>query len=263
MPTVLFFVVIFSSRLTAIIKMLHSVPVVGQFVSKAQKFTSGAIMTSTLVETVSINFEDFSESFLTCSTCLCPFDSVERNPKLLACSHTVCRTCLERIAGLPQSRDTGSFRCPICRESIAVPRSGVSAFPPSFLVNQLIDLMQRQRKEIVARCSIHPEELLFCETCDLVFCPCCVGVEHVEQASKSCEHTVVPFSIAMKRMSEILLYKAQNCVKALNRASENVANEMDLIDRNVESVINQVDQSFQEFSQRLEKRRRQLVEELG
>lgn len=30
-----------------------------------------AVMTSTLVETVSINCEDFSESFLTCSTCLC------------------------------------------------------------------------------------------------------------------------------------------------------------------------------------------------
>ena len=26
---------------------------------------------STLVETVSINYEDFNESFLTCSTCLC------------------------------------------------------------------------------------------------------------------------------------------------------------------------------------------------
>ena len=28
----------------------------------------------TLVETVSLNYEDFSESFLTCGTCLCPFD---------------------------------------------------------------------------------------------------------------------------------------------------------------------------------------------
>lgn len=28
-------------------------------------------MNSTLVETVSINYEDFNESFLTCGTCLC------------------------------------------------------------------------------------------------------------------------------------------------------------------------------------------------
>ena len=30
-------------------------------------------MSSTLVETVSINYEDFNESFLTCGTCLCEF----------------------------------------------------------------------------------------------------------------------------------------------------------------------------------------------
>lgn len=57
---------------------------------------------STLIETVSINYEDFSESFLTCSTCLCPYDQGARRPKLLACSHTVCSLCLERIAELPQ-----------------------------------------------------------------------------------------------------------------------------------------------------------------
>ena len=31
---------------------------------------------STLVETVNINLEDFSETFLTCSTCLYVFDEV-------------------------------------------------------------------------------------------------------------------------------------------------------------------------------------------
>ena len=30
-------------------------------------------MSSTLVETVSIDYEDFNESFLTCGTCLCKF----------------------------------------------------------------------------------------------------------------------------------------------------------------------------------------------
>ncbi|VDO06556.1 unnamed protein product [Haemonchus placei] len=32
--------------------------------------------TSTLVETVNINLEDFSETFLTCSTCLYTYDQV-------------------------------------------------------------------------------------------------------------------------------------------------------------------------------------------
>ncbi len=56
-------------------------------------------MGSTLVETININAQDFTEHFLTCSTCINQYssDSHEHQPKLLPCSHTVCRQCLERI----------------------------------------------------------------------------------------------------------------------------------------------------------------------
>ena len=131
------------------------------------------------------------------------------------------------------------------REEIQVPRGGVGALPPSFLVNQLLDLMARQRREVIPKCGIHPsQELLFCESCDAVFCSHCTNVSHgapmsnvdarnsmttnrsasassstssssSSSSSASCssstssgDHTVVPFSIAIKRMSEILLYKA-------------------------------------------------------
>lgn len=136
-------------------------------------------MTSTLVETVSINYEDFNESFLTCGTCLCTYDGSEHTPKLLPCSHTVCLQCLGRIAAAaaPASNTLSSsssstsasvgtprelpatFRCPICRELINVPRGGVSALPPSFLVNQLLDLMASQRREVIPKCSTHSNQV--------------------------------------------------------------------------------------------------------
>ena len=151
---------------------------------------------STLVETVSINYEDFTEGFLTCGTCLCTYDGDERNPKLLPCSHTVCKTCLEAISSQPGIRELGSFRCPICRESINLPRGGITSLPPSFLVNQLLDLFTRQRREVIPKCSTHVnQELLFCETCDCVFCSQCTGGTHVSMKVDSlvdpgCEHTV-------------------------------------------------------------------------
>lgn len=163
---------------------------------------------STLVETVSINYEDFTEGFLTCSTCLCTYDGSDHCPKLLHCSHTVCRSCLEKIASLAGVRESGSFRCPICRETIPLPRGGVVTLPPSFLVNQLLDLMARQRREIIPKCSIHnQQELLFCETCDVVFCNVCTNGQHVNNGQgaaknsptknspnhKSSEHTVSDF----------------------------------------------------------------------
>jgi ribosomal protein S27E len=86
------------------------------------------------------------------------FDGAEHTPKLLPCSHTVCLQCLERIVAT-FARDTGQFRCPICRELITIPRGGVHALPPSFLVNQLLDLMARQRREVIPKCSVHQNQV--------------------------------------------------------------------------------------------------------
>lgn len=218
-------------------------------------------MNSTLVETVSINYEDFNESFLTCGTCLCMYDGGEHTPKLLQCSHTVCLHCLTRIAA-SQTRDTGSFRCPICRELITIPRGGVAALPPSFLVNQLLDLMSRQRRDVIPKCSVHiNQELLFCETCDTVFCALCTEGSH-NDAGNSCEHTIIPFSIAIKRMSEILLYKANECISKLNQAQEVVNNELLQLDVAKEQCIEQINVTFQQMQTMLDKRKQDIIESL-
>ncbi|XP_014681737.1 PREDICTED: tripartite motif-containing protein 2-like isoform X3 [Priapulus caudatus] len=217
------------------------------------------MMTSRLVETVSINYDDFSESFLTCGTCMCTYDSQEHIPKLLPCSHTVCRLCLERIVEA-QTRDTASIRCPICRDVIQIPRGGVATFPPSFLVNQLMDLMARQRRDIIPKCSIHSsQELLFCETCDIVFCTVCTGGTH---CGGNHEHTVIPFSIAIKRMSEILLHKANRCLVNLTRAQDNVTEEMRKLDANVDRTFELVNRSFQDLIGLLERRRHEVLQHL-
>ncbi|XP_044754086.1 tripartite motif-containing protein 2-like isoform X2 [Coccinella septempunctata] len=219
-------------------------------------------MNSTLVETVSINYEDFNESFLTCGTCLCVYDGEEHTPKLLQCSHTVCLHCLTRIAA-SQTRDTGSFRCPICRELITIPRGGVAALPPSFLVNQLLDLMSRQRREVIPKCSVHiNQELLFCETCDTVFCTICTKGSHNDSAD-TCEHTVIPFSIAIKRMSEILLYKANECISKLNKAQEKVRSELQRLDSAREANLEQISIIFQQIQSLVDKRKQEMIENVN
>ncbi|KAG1679567.1 Tripartite motif-containing protein 2 [Nymphon striatum] len=218
--------------------------------------------TSTLVETVSLDYEDFTESFLTCSTCLCSYDGQEHTPKLLHCSHTICKDCLERIVASVGIHETGTFRCPICRENITVPRGGVSALPPSFLVNQLLDLMATQRREVIPRCSSHSnQELLFCETCDSVFCILCTGGIHGNRGAQrgSCDHTVIPFSIAIKRMSEILLYKAQECISKLNKACDCVGQEIQNLDGNVDETFESVNSSFKELTEIVEARKQEIL----
>ncbi|GFO22021.1 cellular tumor antigen p53 [Plakobranchus ocellatus] len=217
------------------------------------------MMSSTLVETVSINYDDFNESFLTCGTCLCTYDQGgERAPKLLPCSHTVCRNCLERIIAA-QTLDTGSFRCPICRENVQVPQGGVPSFPPSFIVNQLLDLMAQQRRDVVPKCATHPQqELFFCETCDVVFCAQCVDNSHTGRGAS--EHTVIPFAIAIKRMSEILLYKAHLCIKNLNSAYDAVSSELRQLELSTDKTLDCINKSFQDVLAIIERRKQECLQ---
>lgn len=245
---------------------------------------------STLVETVSINYEDFTEGFLTCSTCLCTYDAGEHYPKLLHCSHTVCKSCLEKIASLPGVGEAGSFRCPICRETIPLPRGGIITLPPSFLVNQLLDLMARQRREVIPKCSTHVnQELLFCETCDVVFCNVCTSGCHSNVSKKNpanindqsnrattannhlynnnnnsngnsnTEHTVITFSIAIKRMSEILVYRGTQCISKLDDAHENIQREIRKLDQNADLAYEDINRTFQEMINIFDQRRQELL----
>ncbi|CAF1926760.1 unnamed protein product [Rotaria magnacalcarata] len=214
-------------------------------------------MGSTLVETININAKDFTEHFLTCSTCVNQFssDSRDHQPKLLPCSHTVCRQCLERIVNSQPRSD--AIKCPICREHILLPRGGVTSFPPSFIVNQLLDLMLRLRRDVIPKCNLHSnEELLFCETCDKIFCQLC------DQHQISAEHTIVPFSLAIKRMNEILFFKASKTINCLDHALEVVNSEIMRLDSSMEKAAEAVNRSFNEIKSYVENRRNNLLQSL-
>lgn len=75
--------------------------------------------------------------------------------------------------------------------------------------------MASQRREVIPKCSTHTnQELLFCENCDSVFCAACKTSPH--STSQSGSHNVIPFAVAIKRMSEILLYKANECLSKVS-----------------------------------------------
>ena len=141
-----------------------------------------------------------------------------------------------------------------------MPRGGVSAFPPSFIVNQLLDLMARQRRDVIPKCSSHSgQELLFCESCDAVFCHLCTGGAH-NGGRGGAAHTVIPFSIAIKRMSEILLYKASLCLSHLGKALDVVAAEMDAVDSSSDKATEAINKAFNDVTNTVEQRRRDVLQ---
>lgn len=70
-----------------------------------------------------------------CPVCYLPYDTVFHSPRLLPCAHTFCLECLARLCAFLKAGQ--SFRCPLCRGAVPVPRGGVPKLPPSQAVVQL------------------------------------------------------------------------------------------------------------------------------
>lgn len=70
---------------------------------------------------------------------------------------------------------------------------------------------------------------------------------------------MIPFSIAIKRLSEILLYKAHQCIQKLNEAADNVLNEMRKLDQNSEHSFEDINRTFQEIINVVDRRRQELL----
>lgn len=60
-------------------------------------------------------------------------------------------------------------------------------------------------------------------------------------------------------MSEILLYKAQQCIEKLNDAHENVSNEIRNLDQNAEQTSENVNRAFQQIIDIINKRKEDLL----
>jgi len=99
---------------------------------------------------------------------------------------------------------------------------------------------------------------LFCETCDSVFCAVCVPSPHMGNTQAG-DHTVIPFSIAIKRMSEILLYKANECLGKLNEATDSVSEEMKKLSVAAEAAESVANKAFEDASLLLERRRQSFL----
>lgn len=100
----------------------------------------------------------------------------------------------------------------MCRSPVVVPAGSAAAFPPSYVYNQLLDLLQNtQRREVRPKCAMHAEqELQFCEGCDAIFCPRCLGDEHRGAASVAGPSGPVP--IIHNVISLVLVYSIANAL---------------------------------------------------
>nr|CAG31164.1 hypothetical protein RCJMB04_2o16 [Gallus gallus] len=96
------------------------------------------------------------EEELTCSICYSLFE----DPRVLPCSHTFCRSCLEGVIQLSSNFSIWRplrvpLKCPNCRSIVEIPASGTESLPINFALKAIIEKYRQEDHSDVATCSEH------------------------------------------------------------------------------------------------------------
>ncbi|XP_036612528.1 tripartite motif-containing protein 59 [Trichosurus vulpecula] len=101
------------------------------------------------------------EEELTCSICY----SIFEDPRVLPCSHTFCRNCLENVL-----QASGNFymwrpiriplKCPNCRSTVEIPPPGIESLPINFALRAIIEKYQQEDHPDVVTCPEHSSQPL-------------------------------------------------------------------------------------------------------
>ncbi|XP_043976675.1 tripartite motif-containing protein 59 isoform X3 [Gambusia affinis] len=89
---------------------------------------------------------DSLEEDLTCSVCYSLFS----DPRVLPCSHTFCKNCLENLLQVSTNYSIWRplrlpIKCPHCRSVVELPPSGVDALPSNVSLRAIVEKVRRVR----------------------------------------------------------------------------------------------------------------------
>ncbi|XP_065285942.1 tripartite motif-containing protein 3-like isoform X2 [Dermacentor albipictus] len=120
-----------------------------------------------------------------CPICL---DRLHR-PKMLPCQHTFCFLCLQNSV---MSADASRLRCAKCRSEVPLPKEGISGFPSSIHLQNILDLLESDYASMdellqCCGCQTVSGSSVFCEHCKLSYCSLCMA-RHVEELAKQLGH---------------------------------------------------------------------------
>eukprot|EP00057_Strongylocentrotus_purpuratus_P017456 XP_011671930.1 PREDICTED: tripartite motif-containing protein 45-like [Strongylocentrotus purpuratus] len=101
---------------------------------------------------------------LKCPVCLNTFT----DPKILSCSHTYCKACLNLLGCHGNDQ---MLRCPVCRAETQVPNQDVSKLPANLALKSLIEDIKNQY-QFCSNCKSEerPQAVVYCQDCGKYFC---------------------------------------------------------------------------------------------
>eukprot|EP00057_Strongylocentrotus_purpuratus_P011532 XP_011666006.1 PREDICTED: transcription intermediary factor 1-beta-like [Strongylocentrotus purpuratus] len=141
---------------------------------------------------------------LECPVCMDTFT----DPKILSCSHTYCKACLDNL--LECHGNDQMLRCPVCRAETQVPNQEVSKLPASLALKSLIEEMKNQF-QFCTSCNSEdkPQAVVYCQDCGKYFCSTCHNIH--SQWPDFISHEVLAMSEIVS--GEVLVRRYRKCRK--------------------------------------------------
>ncbi|XP_027855419.1 tripartite motif-containing protein 59 isoform X2 [Xiphophorus couchianus] len=122
---------------------------------------------------------DSLEEDLTCSVCYSLFS----DPRVLPCSHTFCKNCLENLLQVSTNYSIWRplrlpIKCPHCRSVVELPPSGVDALPSNVSLRAIVEKYQRDSEPRAPSCQEHRRQPLnmYCVQDRQLICGLCLTV---------------------------------------------------------------------------------------
>ncbi|XP_046556124.1 tripartite motif-containing 13-like [Haliotis rubra] len=130
-----------------------------------------------------------AEEDLQCPICT----EVFGDPKMLPCTHRICKSCLNQFIGSRPKATTAP--CPLCNQPFKIPKSapGSRDYASRFRTDEILQGIVHEKQKMklmitdrpVSTCSLHNAiKSMFCFTCSKLECVECIAMRHKRCQSK-------------------------------------------------------------------------------
>ncbi|XP_063960499.1 tripartite motif-containing protein 2-like [Lytechinus pictus] len=134
-----------------------------------------------------------------CPVCLSTFT----DPKILSCSHTFCKTCLDNLL---ECHGNCQIRCPVCRAVTQVPKKDVGKLQVNLALKSLIEDM-KGHPQICTNCKSDekPDAVVYCQDCGNYLCTSCFNTH--SQWEGFIDHEVIAMSEILSGKVSVRKYR--------------------------------------------------------
>ncbi|XP_036436344.1 tripartite motif-containing protein 35-like [Colossoma macropomum] len=184
-----------------------------------------------------MSFRAFPEQDLSCPVC----SDIFRDPVILSCSHSVCKSCLEKFW-----ETKGSKECPVCKR-----KSSMEHPLPNLTLKNLCEAFVQEESPKASEkdetlCGLHSKELtLFCLDDQQPLCVDCCSKTHSGHRFCNLQEKAVNFKTELSAALKSLKEKQKNfqeCKQNWDETAEHIKNQAQDTERQIKEEFEKLHQ---------------------